>query len=145
MNESNELRALLRQFIGTETIYKHSLVGGFTYTDGFRAFLQNAGGGAYWLVDILATEPAIIKGVIEHGLCVGVLEVKAHIGKLTVSKDIRVQENSLQEIIGYKYIDVIYEQMFDYTDCPEGSWKFYLVTSTDGIMPSVLAMLPGEY
>ena len=60
MNNANELRQTLRNYTGSEQVYRHSLARLFNYTEGARAFFRNAGQGAYWLADILATEPSII-------------------------------------------------------------------------------------
>lgn len=60
MTDANELKSALCAYYGTENYYKHSLMGSrFLYTDGVRFFAQNAGGGAYWFLDILATQPEI--------------------------------------------------------------------------------------
>lgn len=46
----------LAHFTGSETWYKHSLCPNILYTDGAQHVAEN--GGAYWLLDIIATENA---------------------------------------------------------------------------------------
>lgn len=45
-------KADLRQFTGTETWYRHSLIRKITYTDGVQYVGEH--GGAYWLIDEIA-------------------------------------------------------------------------------------------
>ena len=54
---TNELSAAnLAQFTGTETWCKHSLAPNILYTDGAKYVAEK--GGAYWLLDIIATNNA---------------------------------------------------------------------------------------
>ncbi len=145
MTDSNELRQLLRQHTGSEVLYHHPLVHRFTYTEGVRAFFQNAGNGAYWLSDILATQPEIAQGVAQHGFCVMVLAVSQGKAVLTVSRDVRTVENYQQEVVGYTHIDVVYQQPISFTDCPNGLWRFFLVNSATKGLATILTLLPSEY
>lgn len=143
MQDGNALYQALRQHTGSEHIYKHSLVAGFTYTEGVREFAQEAGGGAYWLLDILATEPAIRKAVNEDGFHLVKLDVKGTKATLSVHMDTITPPVFTREI--------------DYTDCPEHPnqdgrtehkdvfWKFYLTPNHVGNMQVITCMLPGEY
>lgn len=143
---AQDLRAELSQhYGGSEVIYHHSLNKNFHYSEGMRAMFQNAGQGAYWLADILATQPEILKGIMEHGFCVGVLEVTGTRAELTVARDVRGQENHAGHVIGYDYQDIAYERAIDYTDFPEGLWKFYLTTTAVGDKTVPFALLPKEY
>lgn len=137
------LRNELRHHTGSEQIFHHSLVKSFNYTEGVRAFFQNAGNGAYWLGDILATEPAIKNAVVAEGFCIAMLDVKAdNTAKLTVSRDCN---SSDEEPIVYTPVDVRYERAISFTDCPAGQWRFYLAWTEVGDKPVVMAMLPTEY
>lgn len=143
---ADELRAELRQhYGGSETVYHHSLNKGFHYTPGMRSIFQHAGGGAYWLADILATEPKILGAIREHGFCVGVLDVKGTKATLTVARDVRTQEDYHQNAIGYTFIETVYEQAIDYTDFPEGLWRFYLTQTSVGGKSVPMALLDREY
>ena len=138
MNAEN-LKAELAQYYGGETIYRHALNAKFNYTEGMKALFKHAGGGAYWLSDILATEPAISKGVRQHGFCVAILQVVGTVGVLTVAMD--YSENAEP---GQKFHNVSYTRTIDFTDFPEGDWKFYLAYTTVGSSDVVMAMLPRE-
>lgn len=140
MQDGHELYQALRQFMGGgEDIYKHALVKSFNYTEGVREFAQEAGNGAYWLLDILATEPVITKHIKDHGFAIVQLKVIRSVAVLNVSNDIGVPP--------------LYSRTIDFTDCPEapvtlpnpdGVWKFYLEQSYVGDRHVILCMLPNE-
>lgn len=131
MTDANELRGALAQFTGTETWYRHPLARRFVYTDGVKFFAENAGGGAYWLLDILGTQPEIATGVTDNTFAVVVLTVADGEGALTVSQDM---DGSAPE-------GLVYQRGLDFTDCPEGVWKFYMVFDGEHIV----CLLPSEY
>ena len=140
MQDGHELYQSLRQFMGGgEDIYKHRLVKSFNYTEGVREFAREAGGGAYWMLDILATEPAIIKQIKDRRFALVLLKVTGSTALLTVADDSGVPP--------------LFTRTIDYTDCPEapvtpsnseGAWKFYLEQSYAGDRPIILCMLPQE-
>lgn len=139
MKDGQELYNHLRQHTGTQQVFHHSLVRSFNYTEGVRDFAQNAGGGAYWLLDILATEPAITKLVNEEGFGLVILKVTGRTAQLTVAGD--------------SDIPPVYSRDLDFTDCPEapttatnteGAWKFYLEPTEVGGNPVIMCMLPQE-
>ena len=125
--DSIDLKNNLAQFTGSEQVFFNPLNKRVNYTDGVRFFARNAGGGAYWLLDILVTQPEILKGVKEHGFCVVILKVIGSVGHLTVARDYD----------GESFDGVAYTRSIDFTDCPEGEWKFYFVDNT--------ILLPSEY
>lgn len=138
MNNGNELHNLLRQHSGSEVIYKHPLVASFNYTEGVLEFAQKAGNGAYWMLDILATEPAILKQIKAFGFALVLLKVTGTKFLLTVADDIG--EPPIFSLDGN-------------TDCPEapvtesnpdGVWKFYLETGYVGNGVVTICMLPQE-
>ena len=108
MKDGNELLASMGQFTGSMTLYRHPLVRRFTYTEGVRHFALNAGGGAVWLLDILATEPAIRNLVLGDGPDCGFASVRIFVegtkGTITVDDG-----NG----------NVKFTRVLDYTDCPE--------------------------
>lgn len=140
MKHADELRNLLRQHTGSEQVFRHSLNANFNYTEGVRAFAQNAGGGAYWLLDILATEPEIKKAVHAEGLCIMLLSVHEHKAVLTVSRDASTDEKGI-----VTPLDERFRRDIELTDCPEGQWKFYLTWTMVGNREVMLALLPSEY
>lgn len=136
MNDAQELRNSLRHHGGGDQPYKHSLNRRFLYTAGVREFARNAGAGAYWLVDILATEPVIRQHVEREGFALAVLEVTGTTATLVVANDTTSD--------GERFEGVIYSKHIGFTDCPEGKWKFYLEPTQVGNVTGVMAMLPGE-
>ncbi len=144
MNNASELRQLLRGYTGGEQVYRHNLNRLFNYTEGARAFFQNAGQGAYWLADILATEVTIHKGVQEHGFCIALLDVADGHAKLVVARDANIQRCA-DGVKRYSFDGEVFSHTIDYTDCPEGIWKFYLTWTRVGESDVVLCMLPSEY
>lgn len=132
MIDGNELSNQLRQFIGSEQVFYSPLNRSVLYTEGFKHFLQNAGNGAYWLLDILITQPEILKGVRDHGIVFIHLKVGNSQAKLYVNRDSGEAP--------------LYERLIAFTDCPEapssiddpkGEWLFYFAGNT--------IMLPSEY
>lgn len=126
MKDANELRQLLRGHYGTDTVWKHGINPRMLYTDGVRAFAQNAGQGAYWLLDILATEPAILREVRTAGIAFVKLSVSGSRAVLLVTDGGK----------GDQPEQVVYRRDIDITDCPEGDWIFYF--------ENMMVMLPSE-
>lgn len=126
MKDANELRNELGQFTCAEKYYFNPLNRSIYYTDGAKFFFKNAGGGAYWLLDILTTQPEILKALSREGfLCVTLTVTKDATAVLDVANDIGPGAT------------VYYQRDLDYTDCPAGEWRLYLV---DGVI-----LLPSEY
>jgi hypothetical protein len=123
MNDAQDLHSLLMNYTGTDNYYRHPFSPS-VYTDGVRAFAQNAGGGAYWFLDIVLTEPVIRKAMRDEGLQIVTLSVDPEQrGHITVKRD--------------TYDPVIFSRAIDTTDCPPGEWRFYF---TDNVL-----MIPNEY
>lgn len=110
----------LHQFTGTETWFRHSLNRKMLYTEGVQFFAEKAGHGAYWFLDIVATELMMLHK--EEPFLAITLASKD--GKATITAD---DGNDR----------VLYTREIEYTDCPPGDWKFYLV---DNVL-----LLPSEY
>lgn len=108
--DAQELSNELCQFTGTEMYYKHGLNQKVCYTDGVRFFAQNAGGGAYWLLDILATEPEI-------------LAQQASFAAITLI----VALNMARIVVTDGDEKTVYTRQIDWTDCPDGEWYFYFI------------------
>jgi hypothetical protein len=142
---AQELSAELCQHTGSDQLFHHSLVKSFNYTEGVRAFFQQAGQGAYWLGDILATEPAIKDAVRMHGFCIALLEVTGTSAVLTVARDMSTKKDAAGAVTGRTFDCVAFERLIDYTDCPEGAWKFYLTATETQGGRVILALLPTEY
>lgn len=136
MNNPNDLRNLLAQHIGSDKLYAHSFVRTFTYTPGVRDFAKHAGGGAYWLLDTLATEPAIHQAVRDNGFAIAVLDVPASADKATLTV--------ADDVDGDRFEGAAFEHKLP-TDCPAGQWKFYLVPNVLGEHIVTTCLMPSEY
>lgn len=116
--DTQELQSLLSGFYGTEQWYRHPLVRECLYTDGVKAFAEAA--GAYWLLDILATEVWPLQA--QESFLNIIFKVTEDKGVITVDDG---NDNE------------VWSRVIDHTDCPAGEWQFYL---TDNVI-----LLPSEY
>lgn len=112
---TQELKANLAQFTGTDQWWKHSITA-MTYTDGVKYFAEKA--GAYWFLDIVGTE------VMPHKHDFAVVKL--------VSKD-----NKATIVVEDGNGNTSWEKKIEFTDCPEGVWSFYLIYT--------VLLLPSEY
>lgn len=114
------LQQLLAKFPRGEQTYYHGLNKRVNYTEGVRLFAIQA--KAYWFLDILATELAILRQQQEFALIV-----------MTVAKEqahIRVTD-------GNDGSPPVFQRHITFTDCPAGTWRFYFIKD--------MIMLPSEY
>lgn len=111
----------LAQFIGTEQYRFNPLYRWLKYTDGVHYFVNNAGGGAYWFLDIVGTE--LRRLADKHGFLTVDLRVHAN-----ESCDIVVTDGNENEL---------WAKRISWTDCPTGEWRFFLQNS--------VLMLTSEY
>lgn len=118
MTTAEKLQQELSQHYGTENYYKHPLNATMVYTDGVKAFAEAA--EAYWLLDIMATEVAALLETEEFLS----IELIVAGGKAKLFAD---DGNST----------ILYVRDIEYTDCPTGSWKFFMTND--------VLMLPSEY
>lgn len=111
----------LSQFIGTSSYYPTFM---FTpklhHTDGVQYFAENAGNGAFWFLDIVATE---IYPLLKKEPFISI--------EMTVFNETAV----INATDGNE--KVIWEKFIRSTDCPEGDYNFFL---TDNVL-----MLTSEY
>src|SRR5689334_6317461 len=124
MKDGNELLSAMQQFTGSMKLYRHALTNRFTYTEGVRFFAERAGGGTYWLLNILATEPAIRRLVLGDGEDHGFASVRL---KVTGSRGHLIVDDGNGNTKFRRFIDT--------TDCPEapvtesnaeGVWLFFI-------------------
>ena len=109
------LESNLNQVIGTESYHRY--LGGVVLTDGAKYFAEQA--GAFWLMDILATQPEIRELPFAHA--------KLHVSKDETGKLVVTDGND----------NVKYRRTLGFTDCPPGTWTFFI---TNGVI-----MVPSEY
>lgn len=111
MIDATELRSQLALFTGTETWFRHNLNRHFLYTEGVQFFAENAGGGAYWFLDIVATE--VFKKSASRPFAIIKLAVKDRRAVISAADDSDVPPFWTKDIM--------------FTDCPEGEWVFYFI------------------
>ena len=114
------LSADLQMFMGTEQWFRHPLSSNFKYTDGVKFFAEHCGGGAYWFLDILATELADLQEKEEF---------------MSITLD--VVDSSAKITADDGNGNVLWTRNIDFTDAEKGTWKFYL--TNNGLL------LPSEY
>lgn len=122
MKDPIELDNALAQFYGTERWYQHGLNPEMTYTDGVKFFAENAGNGAYWMLDIVASALMKIQTTQDQSFIHIALDVKDDAAVMNADDG---NDNPL------------WQRKIEFTDCPAGYWEFYLI---DGVM-----LLPSEY
>lgn len=116
---STDLKSDLAQFTGTEVWYRHSINRRVMYSEGVKYFADKA--GCYWLLDILATQPEILKQAEEFASI-----------RLQVADDMSA---NLSVTDGND--TTVYTRRIGFTDCPEGDWEFFFINN--------VIMLPSEY
>lgn len=125
MTTTRELLCAVAGHTGTETWWRHWANPRVTYTDGVKAFAETA--GAYWLLDIFATE--LWKPVNEHRF----LELQCKVGA-----DEKAELTAQADDAGF-----VWSRKIEWTDCPAGEWKFFFAEG--GPENSFVILLPGEY
>ena len=111
----------LRQFIGSETWYRHSLNPKVLYTEGVRYVAQK--GGAYWLIDVIALAQLTEKWVARE---------EFQVWTLTVHGD-----RSARLVCDDGNDTIVYSQTIDFTDFPLETVRIYFTDNT--------VLLPSEY
>jgi len=114
------LSADLKMFTGTEQWFRHPLSSNFLYTDGVKFFAEHCGGGAYWFLDILATELADLQEKEEF---------------MSITLD--VVDSSAKITADDGNGNVLWTRNIDFTDAEVGTWKFFLTNN--------VLLLPSEY
>lgn len=107
--DSSQLKNEMAQFTGTEYYYRH-LLSRMKYTDGVKFFAENAGGGAYWFLDIVGTE---------------LMEIQK--SEPFISIKLNVQDNKAVITASDGNDKKLWARAIEYTDCPDGEWSFYLI------------------
>ena len=104
--KSNDLEQIMSYCYGTEHYYKIPAYS-FKYTDGIKTFCENA--DAYWLLDIIESVCRTHKEIHNDFILI----------ELSVNKD-------NQATITFEDAkNTFYKQQISFTDCPEGTWRFY--------------------
>ena len=123
--------AELRQFTGTENWYRHNLARTVLYTDGVQYLAEKA--GAYWLIDIIATESVMLPNLKGEGF---------QVWKLTID----TQGSGADLVVDDGNGNELHRRHIAFTDFPLPEITLWCNENED---PSVNAkrviMLPSEY
>jgi len=116
----------LSQFYGTENYYRTNPIFAkdMVHTDGVKYFADNAGNGAYWFLDIIATEvfPMLKKEPF--------ISIRLIVGSNQSDTDAVIVATDGDE-------NVIFRKLIPHTDCPVGVYEFFLTNN--------VLMLTSEY
>lgn len=129
MISADALRNYLAGFTGTQGYHRTSLHRQFVATDGALAMAEKA--GAFWLHDLIMSYQ---QKLIKKGAFFQVWTLKVKKDKSAVAE--------CREDTGKP---VLVRQKVDYTDFPEGEWKFYVAKGDVGGKMVMVLMLPSEY
>jgi hypothetical protein len=125
------LETELSQFTGTESWRRHHFNPLLLWTDGVEYFAEKA--NAYWFIDLVA-----IGAYGKEGPFSALRSQKEPFGVLFLhSKDGLGLVEVFDDVPGR----CLFQLSLDYTDCPEGVWKFYLIDDGE----HVVLLLPSEY
>lgn len=113
MNAETSFNEALRNFIGSTQLFFHPVYKKPQYTDGVRYFLHEAGqgNGAFWLFDILATEPAIGKQAQDFAS----IRVVSRNNRATICVDDGNRTSP------------VFMRVIEYTDLDPGEYQFYWI------------------
>lgn len=114
----SEIRAELAHYTGTVNWWRHPLNRNILYTDGVQRFAELC--GAYWLLNILVTEPKILTQSQEFAA----ITVTAKDGEAVIDVTDGNENTAFSRPIAF-------------TTLPDGEWKFYFYDKT--------IMLTSEY
>ncbi|MGZ8220367.1 MAG: DUF6876 family protein [Methylobacter sp.] len=112
------LQIELAQFTGTENYYYLPGLESMLYTDGVKYFAEQA--GAYWFLAIVATEVMAF-----------------HEQEEFIKIELNVQGSAATLTANDGNGNIFYTRAIEFTDAPEGVWKFYLIEN--------ILLLPSEY
>lgn len=137
--DAQGLRAEMRQYYGGHDQNYKSQFGPMQYTPGVRFFfVQGGNAGAYWLRDILTTQPEVTRAWQKHGFICVLLERAEDSSKatLTVCEDLNTVDLGNGKTKKVPLGETYYKRELDYSDVQPGQWLFYI---EGGLM-----MLPNE-
>lgn len=115
------LQSALAQFTGTESYHVNPMYRWLKYTDGVYYFVNNAGGGAYWFLDIIGTE---LRGMAQFR------------SFLSITLDVDANQKAVIKVTDGDD-EQLWSRTIDWTDCPTGEYRFFV---TSDVM-----MLASEY
>lgn len=127
MDTEKFLKAYSEPRNGCNGFIRHGLVRRFAFSDGVQ---DCAEAGAYWILDIAATElPAVIRS---SGESLATFTVKVKGGKAEMTLE------------GSGDVPLPWKRNIDYTDMPEGEWVFLIADEAEGDTPFRMILI-SEY
>ncbi len=109
---------------GANYFVRHWAARKLQYSDGVESCAE---AGIHWLLDIIATE--CLKPLTASGTCMGIITARVSDGKADL--DMSTEDDT----------PPAWKRHIDYTDMPDGNWKFYLVDEGE----RYALILPEEY
>lgn len=137
--DGQQLRAELGQYYGGHDQNYKSPFGPMQYTPGVRFFFQQGGrAGAYWVREILSTEPAITRAWQKHGFVFVLVDAvkDSDMCRITVSEDADTQKVADNDSYKIPAGEIYFNLELPYSDLQRGQWVFYI---ENGLM-----VLPNE-
>lgn len=135
---SEELAQGLKQFYGSATFTRHHLNRRLLHTEGADYFANKA--GAFWFIDLVALGACGNTGIVPHVVPRESEFATVFLKSTGTAAVIEAYKDSNSDG-SYPEKYCIFRQPIEFTDCPAGDWKFFLIDDGDN---SVL-MLPSEY
>lgn len=129
--DAETLRHNLRMFTGTERWYRHNIARRMLYTDGVQYFAEKA--GAYWLLDIIATEIVPKQNVKRDNYFLSITVTVDSESKAVIKATTEDEEG--KEVVAHT-------RNVPFTTLFEGEWKFYSIVQDE---ENVVVLLPSEY
>ena len=127
----------LDQFHGTERWHRHPLNRRLLWTDGVEFFADKA--NAYWFIDAIALGVYGKRGPVPDAIprkdSFGVVLLKSKKGRGSI--EVRDDYDENDNTCGKR----LWSAKLEFTDCSEGTWKFYLVDDGE----HTVLMTPSEY
>lgn len=134
---TTDLQYELTQFHGTEKWRRHLLNPRVLHTDGVEHFAYAA--GAYWFIDAIALgvygRPGPVPAIVPRLSSFGIVLLKSAGGRgsIEVRSDYDEDDATCGSTLWHEYLE--------FTDCPEGTWRFYLIDDGE----HTVLLVPSEY
>ena len=135
---THDLAAAVREVLdeprnGMNEAFRHGMLKWFVYSDGARDLAEAA--GAYWLLDIIATEvAAVMRRLITSPAGVGTTYLE-----MTVAEN----DSAVLRLTIADNAPPAWEKRITYTDFPHGHWVLFELGDFNG--QGVIAILPSEH
>lgn len=120
---------------GMNEAFRHNMFRRFFYSDGARELAKIA--GAYWLLDIIATEVApVMRRLLDSPQGIGTTYLE-----MTVTPDDKAVLSLTTSDTG----PAAWSKTIDYTDFPHGHWVLFELGDFGSDCQGIIAVLPSEH